>query len=147
MQSVWDDIEYRTAIMHIIFFHIFLFLAMICFIRTIFSTGGELKEEYNEIYSIVNFIRVLFDYIVNHRKPDYVFSLMTRYKTIENMSEMIENMIGKVPFRLNVIGVDSNRRYQIKREKGISTKKREEIKKVITEFRSGYMGYWYENYI
>jgi len=70
-KSIWDDMEYRTAFIHLSFFHFFFLIALLSLFRTIFNNPGHLKQEYVELYSIINFLKIFFDYILNYKEPNY----------------------------------------------------------------------------
>ena len=38
---------------------------MICLIRTLFTSAGNIKAEYIEMYSVISFIKLLFEYLLN----------------------------------------------------------------------------------
>lgn len=49
----------------LIIFHLLFIMFLICLIRTLFTNAGEIKEEYIEMYSVISFIKLLFEYLLN----------------------------------------------------------------------------------
>jgi hypothetical protein len=81
-QSSWEDLEFRSAFIHLTLFHLFLIIAIICFSRTIYSNPGYLNNQYIEIYSIINFIKIFFEYLLKYNEKNYKLSIMSNSSNI-----------------------------------------------------------------
>ena len=49
----------------LIIFHLLFIMFLICLIRTLFTNAGEIKAEYIEMYSVISFIKLLFEHLLN----------------------------------------------------------------------------------
>jgi hypothetical protein len=73
----------------LIIVHLILTLGIVCFVKTIFSDPGYLSTEYSDIYSIVNFLKVFFEYILNCKEVNYKMKLNNRSSKLADDVKMI----------------------------------------------------------
>ncbi len=90
-QKNWEDNEFRNAFIHFVIFHFLLLMICICLIRTVFSNPGYIHSEYYDIYSIVNFIKNYFEYIVNYKDENYKMDLNKRKTLIQDIKLILES--------------------------------------------------------
>jgi hypothetical protein len=66
----WADSNYKNASIYLIVFHFLIFMLLICFLRTFFSNPGYLHEEYIDIYSVINIIKMYFQYVLDYKNEN-----------------------------------------------------------------------------
>ncbi len=72
-------------------FHIFLILFIISLSRTFFSNPGYFDKEYENLFSIIKFVKNLFIYFTKWREPEFKFNeMMNNYEAnlIKDLEEI-----------------------------------------------------------
>lgn len=86
----------KNIISILIIFHLLFIMFLICLIRTIFTNAGNINEEYIEMYSIISFVKLLFEYLLNNYPHNYTTQSNCVYQNIQwlsNIKQNIENVI------------------------------------------------------
>jgi hypothetical protein len=90
-QKAWEDNEYRDAFIHFVIFHLCLLMVIICLLKTVFSNPGYIHSEYYDLYSVINFIKTYFEYILNYKDEAYLINLSKRKSLLEDIKIILES--------------------------------------------------------
>jgi hypothetical protein len=66
-------------------------MVMICLMKTVFSDPGYIHSEYYDLYSVVNFIKTYFEYILNYKDESYMINLDKRRTLIEDIKIILDS--------------------------------------------------------
>jgi hypothetical protein len=70
-----------------------MFMLLISFLRTFFSNPGYLHDEYIDIYSVVNVIKMYFNHILNYKNQE--FKLEIRRSSFDLLTEIEQILTNK----------------------------------------------------
>lgn len=92
----WIDSNYKYATIYLIVFHFLIFMLLICFLRVFFSNPGYLHDEYIDIYSVINIIKMYFQYVLDYKNQNLKLEIRRRYPDmlgeINGILSMKENL-------------------------------------------------------
>lgn len=98
-----DDFEYTKLIIYLIAFHYLIIMLIWSLLMVLFTNPGYLSDKYVEVFSAVNLINTIYEYLENYQKD---------LKDLENLFDLNSNDI-------NNYNYDNNEKENFKENEGI----------------------------